>query len=973
VLQRLRQRRAEFVLAILLTGLAGAGARSFVFSGFVSIRIDAIGGEVHASDRHINVVVPELSAIRGHDLAVLGVRLRNARSEPRSIALSLHGLPKHRIELPADETVRWDIVLSPGIVRALTATTNAGARRRLVELTSDEDGWALTALEFRNHHLHLGEAVAVVVLPADARAYSPAPSWVSAAVVVSFVALLILFGVAPRGTVLGAASRGLAVMAALTCVGCLILPWVSRYRVLLSPWAFALLAAGLLAPVGVRAIRAAGAPTRRLGRAPRAMANGLKDVSSRSASAINRYWTRHSVTLERGAALAALVALGIAQPIFEVVSNSPEFFAARSTTLATLAAAVIAICLGLPLALLGIERALRRVSPGTAAGFHLLLLMLLSAAVVMPWLRRNGMLPSPWDAAVAAIVGVAVAFAFRRVRTVRQFLTALAPAALVVPAMFFLDPRVARPFLPSESAAGVQAVERTPPIVLVIFDELPLNSLLTADRSIDAGLYPNFAALARAAYWFRNATTVSSDTVWAVPAILSGRYPTARHAVPTLRYYPVNLFTALARHYDIFATLRFQQLCPPRACEYNSAMAPDTTRSLLWDLGLVWLHIVSPESLADALPPVVGDWAEFGRPRAAGPAESRQGRAAVFAEFLSSIDGRPAQLHVIHSILPHMLFQYVPSGRVYAAPDYQTTMEGGKALFERASAAYADTLHQRHLAQVGFVDRLVGDLIARLREVGAYEDALLIITADHGASYREGLPRRLPQEANRSDIIQVPLFIKLPGQRQGAVVDRIVETVDILPTILDVVAADVSLRLDGRSLIDSRAPDRSFRTFIFRDRASVARRVLTESDDDRAASLARKLRRFGSGDPAGLYAVPEARPLLGMRASATLPRARDVEITIRDPEQFAAVARDRDPLPLYVRGVLATSRPDPLNVAVIVNGIVAAVTRSYRERGAHVFGTLVPEASLRDGRNTVEAVVIDAAGGAMTSRAPGVR
>ena len=62
-----------------------------------------------------------------------------------------------------------------------------------------------------------------------------------------------------------------------------------------------------------------------------------------------------------------------------------------------------------------------------------------------------------------------------------------------------------------------------------------------------------------------------------------------------------------------------------------------------------------------------------------------------------------------------MLFQYVPSGRVYAAPDYQTTMERGKPLFERASAAYADTLHQRHLAQVGFVDRLVGDLIARLR------------------------------------------------------------------------------------------------------------------------------------------------------------------------------------------------------------------------------------------------------------------
>ena len=68
------------------------------------------------------------------------------------------------------------------------------------------------------------------------------------------------------------------------------------------------------------------------------------------------------------------------------------------------------------------------------------------------------------------------------------------------------------------------------------------------------------------AYWFRNASTVAYNTSYAVPAILSGRYAKTDKAVPTLRYYPVNLFTALARHYDIFASMRFQQLCPPRAC-----------------------------------------------------------------------------------------------------------------------------------------------------------------------------------------------------------------------------------------------------------------------------------------------------------------------------------------------------------------------------------------------------------------------
>jgi hypothetical protein len=374
----------------------------------------------------------------------------------------------------------------------------------------------------------------------------------------------------------------------------------------------------------------------------------------------------------------------------------------------------------------------------------------------------------------------------------------------------------------------------------------------------------------------------------------------------------------------------------------------------------VWLHIVLPQALTAALPPVVGDWAEFGRPPAAPTSAIPSGRAGVFAQFLSSIDDQPARLHFIHSMLPHMAFEYVPSGRQYRAPDYQTRREDGRGLFEGVSAAYADTLHQRHLAQVGFVDRLLGDLIVRLREVEAYDKALVIITADHGASYREGHARRAPQEHNLSDIIDVPLLIKLPGQRRGEIVDRIVETIDILPTILDVVGAKEPLRLDGRSLIDARIPARSFRTFIVRDRSNVARRTVRDSSADRGASLERKLRRFGSGGLAALYAPPDARHLLGTKVSPSAANsAPDVQITIHDRTRFSAITRDRDPLPLYVRGVLSTARPAPLRVAVVVNGTVAAVSHSYREGDAHVFGTLIPESSLQEGHNTVAALVVD--------------
>jgi hypothetical protein len=278
------------------------------------------------------------------------------------------------------------------------------------------------------------------------------------------------------------------------------------------------------------------------------------------------------------------------------------------------------------------------------------------------------------------------------------------------------------------------------------------------------------------------------------------------------------------------------------------------------------------------------------------------------------------------------------------------------------SAAYADTLHQRHIAQVGFADRLVGDLITRLRETGAYDKSLIIITADHGASYREGRHRRQPrpQQQNVSDVIHVPLLIKLPGQRSGEVVDRIVETVDIFPTILDVLGAKVSLRLDGHSLVGPSAAQHSRQSFFLYNRVDRPPLAVGDLVADRAASLERKEGRFGRGNLAALYAPPGARHVLGSDATrAGLRAASDVAIALRNPRQFDNVKLASDPLPLYVHGALTTSRADPLNVAVVVNGTVAAITQSYQDRDGHMFGTLIPETVLRDGRNTVSAFVVD--------------
>jgi hypothetical protein len=134
-------------------------------------------------------------------------------------------------------------------------------------------------------------------------------------------------------------------------------------------------------------------------------------------------------------------------------------------------------------------------------------------------------------------------------------------------------------------------------------------------------------------------------------------------------------------------------------------------------------------------------------------------------------------------------------------------------------------------------------------------------------------------------------------------------------------------------------------------------RTVQDLSTEDAASLDRKERRFGHGDFTGLYAPPDARHLLGAKRSE-VHAAQDVRIGIRNNERFQAVNLAVDPLPMFVTGVLHTTRSEPLTVAVLVNGTVAAVTYSYRERGAHQFGTLIPESSLQAGSNTVGAIAL---------------
>lgn len=106
----------------------------------------------------------------------------------------------------------------------------------------------------------------------------------------------------------------------------------------------------------------------------------------------------------------------------------------------------------------------------------------------------------------------------------------------------------------------------------------------------------------------------------------------------------------------------------------------------------------------------------------------------------------------------------------------------------------------RYDGEVAFADEIVGGLLAALRQKTWYDEATIIVTADHG----EGLGDHTEREHGLfvyDETIRVPLMIKLPdGRRGGTRVADLVQHLDLLPTFGALAGLALPADLRGRNL-----------------------------------------------------------------------------------------------------------------------------------------------------------------------------
>jgi choline-sulfatase len=106
-----------------------------------------------------------------------------------------------------------------------------------------------------------------------------------------------------------------------------------------------------------------------------------------------------------------------------------------------------------------------------------------------------------------------------------------------------------------------------------------------------------------------------------------------------------------------------------------------------------------------------------------------------------------------------------------------------------------------YLAEVAFVDHLVGELVTKLASLGRLDDTWLVIAGDHGeglGAHGEQMHGVLLYDATT----RVPMIIRPPGGlEEPVVVDEPVSLVDLLPTVLEIVGAPAADAIDGMSLL----------------------------------------------------------------------------------------------------------------------------------------------------------------------------
>jgi len=192
--------------------------------------------------------------------------------------------------------------------------------------------------------------------------------------------------------------------------------------------------------------------------------------------------------------------------------------------------------------------------------------------------------------------------------------------------------------------------------------------------------------------------------------------------------------------------------------------------------------------------------------------------------WLDDTEGTTRFLY-LHYLDPHSPYRAPPDFAVPGAPPRELAPEEEASVLAFAKRSHRwdprrrdeflgwiEEQRRHYAAEVRYLDWVVSDLLDELRERDVLEDAIVVVTSDHGeAFYEHGLPFHGVQLYEES--VRVPLWFT--GYGRAALsprrVDRPADVRDVLPTLCELLGIEAPRAHDpGRSLLAPAEPEPLF-------------------------------------------------------------------------------------------------------------------------------------------------------------------
>jgi hypothetical protein len=571
---------------------------------------------------------------------------------------------------------------------------------------------------------------------------------------------------------------------------------------------------------------------------------------------------------------------------------------------------------------------------------------------------------------VLIVLAVAFGFLYLKFRNLRFFVAVLAIAPVMTIVVFLSSPEMSGILADSKSEVAIARNET--PVVMVIFDEFSLGTMVTPDGSLNSSLFPGFADLASTATWYPEAKSLVPWTHLAVPSLASGTLPDTKK-LPVATSWPRTIFSMFGNSPgQVSAHESTTALCSESICGVknrlewgrafndswsvvgNSVLPSGLAARFFSSLGNTWASLDSEDVALESRDDLSAK--EFGKlwKETLGGSDDP---AVVTDEIVSGVaDLGGGDLDYAHLALPHAPYQFLPGGIRYngaAHPDWfsDNWTDLGADPWGQVS------LRQRLLLQSMDADSILTRILDSLRASGRFDEAMVIVTSDHGITLEPGAQRRSVRRITANsidDVMSVPLFVKYPGQTSPVIDRRDARLIDVMPTVADVVEAQLpeDWKFDGSSLLGSEVTGRPLWWF------AADGEVLTAPEPARTAS--RNWQWLGAtAMETNPYAIGPHAGLVGQ----SMDKQRVADVSPGKCTLSKSQLSMWDPASGVVPALMSASiggLPSGTWIAAEVNGEIAGVSPVFANyKGKATLNIVIDPSSVQPGSNMASLHVVN--------------